>query len=798
MKVSLKWLSSYVPIRLSPRELADKLTMAGLEVDRIETTGDRWANIFVGQILQIERHPQADRLKLALVDLGREKLKVVCGAPNIEVGQKVPLARVGARVLDAQTGQLVKLRAAKIRGVLSEGMLCSEKELGVSDNHEGIMILPLDAPVGRFLSDYLGDVVLDIKVTPNRPDCLSVIGIAREIAALTGERLGLPEVIYEESDPPADQLASVEILEPELCPRYCASIIRGVNVGPSPRWMQERLLALGMRPINNIVDVTNYTMLEYGQPLHAFDYGKLKGKRIVVRRAREGEKLISLDGEERALSPDMLIIADEQDPIALAGIIGGRDTEVTEETNAVLLESANFNPASIHSTSYKLGLLTEASIRFDKGLSHELPLPALRRAIGLIKESAGGRVARGVIDLYPGREAKKPIFLSGQRVRQVLGIDLEMSRISDVLSSLGFVSKSTAPDELRVSVPYWRSDINLADDLVEEVARIIGYDDIPLSLLSGELPRFQPNPLLSLRERVRDILVGCGMQEVITHSLTSQEALGKSGAGGKISPIQVANPLSQEQSHLRTSLRAGLLRAFATNERQREKGLMLFEVGKVYLPREGGLPEEREVLCGIVGGPRFEKSWLAEGGGLDFFAAKGILEALLSRLGLEADFEPAEEPGLLPTRTAKVTIATQRIGVLGDVHTQVRDNFDLISNTVSLFELELDKLLPWTEQVPLFRPLPRFPGIARDLALLTDLDVPAKRVKEVIQRFPQVSRVEIFDVYQGEPVPRGKKSLTFSVIYQSPERTLTDEEVDKLQQHILEKLEKELGVILRH
>jgi len=796
MRVSLKWLSDYVPIRLSPQELADKLTMAGLEVERMEAIGDRWANIFVGQIIEIEKHPQADRLQLALVDLKGEKLKVVCGAPNIEVGQKVPLARVGARVLDPHTGQPVRLKPARIRGVLSEGMLCSERELGISDNHEGIMILSPDAPVGVPLSDYLGDVILDIRVTPNRPDCLSVLGIAREVAALTGEKLRLPQIRYEERGPGVEQLAQVQILAPDLCPRYCAGIVQGVKVGPSPRWMQERLLALGMRPINNLVDITNYVMLEYGQPLHAFDFEKLRGRRIIVRRAREGEHLITLDGEERALSPDVLVIADDQGPVALAGVMGGLESEVTAETSAILIESANFNQASVRRTAHQLNLPTEASLRFEKGLSPELALPALYRALGLMEELVGGEVARGVIDIYPGSRGSQSIRLTERRVKQVLGIELRSEQISGILSSLGFTCEPAAPGELRVGIPYWRSDITVADDLAEEVARIIGYDAIPLSPLSGELPQFEPNPLRPLRERVRDILVGCGMQEVITYSLISREVLEKASTKGP-DPIRVANPLSREQEYLRTSLRPGLLRAFAANERRREGGLMLFEVGKVYFPRPGNLPEEREVVCGVVGGPRFGKSWLVGKEMLDFFSAKGILETLFNRLGLEADFEPAEELGLLPSRTAKVMLDGRQVGVLGDIHPQVKVNFDLVSESISLFEICLDELVSSVERVRLYRPLPRFPGVERDLALLADEALPAKRIKELIQGFTQVRRVELFDVYQGERIPPGKKSLTFSVLYQSPERTLTDEEVSQLQQQILEKLEKELGVVLR-
>ena len=401
MKVSVKWLKDYVDITLPPQELAEKLTMAGLEAGDIQTIGAGWENVFIGEVIRIEKHPNADRLQLATVNLGQEQSTVVCGAPNIAVGQRVPFARVGARLVDGHSGRHVELKPAKIRGVRSEGMVCSEMELGISDNHEGIMVLPKDAPIGAPLAEYMGDTILNIGITPNRPDCLNMIGIAREVAALTGTKVRLPEVQYEEQEPSTNQMISIEILDPDLCPRYCGGIIKEVKIGPSPQWMQERLLAAGMRPINNIVDITNFVMLEYGQPLHAFDYEGIGGKKIIVRRARENEQIITLDGERRELSPDTLVIADEQYPVALAGVMGGAESEVTERTTTILLESANFNNASIRRTSRGLGLISEASSRFDKGLSPDLPMPAIRRAIGLMVDLAGGKAARGIVDVYP-------------------------------------------------------------------------------------------------------------------------------------------------------------------------------------------------------------------------------------------------------------------------------------------------------------------------------------------------------------------------------------------------------------
>ena len=528
MKVSLNWLNDYVNISLSSKELAEKLTMSGNEVGRIDVVGGTWEHVFVGQVTALDKHPNADRLKLATIDLGTERITVVTGAPNLEVGQKVPFAKVGARLIDGHTGEVAELKPAKIRGVRSEGMACSEKELGISDNHQGIMILPSDAPVGVPLSQYLGDTIYDIKVTPNRADCLSVIGIAREVAALTNQPTHIPEPSYAEEGNPIHDSISIEIADPDLCSRYCASLVTGVKIGPSPQWMQQRVIAGGMRPISNVVDITNYVMLEYGQPLHSFDYSQIKGKKIIVRRARNDEPLYTLDGMKRDLNPNMLVIADEKYPIALAGVMGGADSEVIDPTTSILLESANFNNISIRRTSIKLNLRSEASSRFERGLSPELAPIALRRATQLLLELAGGKAARGIADVYPGKREQKPVLLPKERVGRVLGLELSTERIQKVLESLGFGCRSAGTSgDLMVTIPYWRTDVRMADDLVEEIARIIGYDEIPTTLLSSQIPQQVPAPMLSLKEQIRDLLVGCGMQEVITYSLVSQATLDK-------------------------------------------------------------------------------------------------------------------------------------------------------------------------------------------------------------------------------------------------------------------------------
>ncbi len=799
MKVSLKWLKDYVDVNIPVDDLAYKLTMAGLEVDEVETVGAGWDNIFIGKVLGLDKHPNADKLQLATVDLGQEQWTMICGAPNIAPGQKIAFAKVGARLYEGDSGKLEKLKPAKIRGVRSEGMVCSEKELGISENHEGILVLAEDAPIGKPLADYMGDTVLNVSVTPNRPDCLSMIGIAREVAALTGADLHLPEAQYQEQDVSAEDMISIEIVDPDLCPRYSAGIIQNVKIAPSPQWMQERLLAAGQRPISNIVDVTNFVMLEHGQPLHAFDYEGVKERKIVVRRARDDEKLVTLDGQERQLTSEMLVIADEEYPVALAGVMGGVESEITERTTTILLESANFNNVNIRRTSFKLGLTSEASSRFDKGISPDLTIPALHRALDLMSRFGGGGIARGIVDSYPGLPGQKqPVSLSEQRAKQVLGVDFGIDRIKEALEALGFSCEHTSNSELSVWPPYWRTDIKLADDLIEEVARIIGYDQIPTTMLSAEVPHHEPTPLRLLHEQIQDILAGCGMQEVINYSLTSRDMLEKTRYQGEFGePLRVANPLSRQQEFLRVNLRGGLLKVFANAERHQDHGIMMFEVGKIYLPRQSDLPYERETLGGILGGPRFGRSWLGDEGYLDFYYAKGILETLFERLGAEARFEPSNDPILLPGRTASIPIDGGNAGVLGELHPDIAAEFDISYEPVCLFEVDVDKLLPFSERTKGFQALPRFPSNDRDLALLVDTDIPAQRILDILHGYPQVKSTTVFDVYTGEQVPRGKKSLAFSIRYYSPEHTMTDEEIDKIQERILAELRKEVGADIR-
>jgi len=800
MKVSLKWLREYVDVSLAPDDLARRLTMAGIEAEVVPAVADSWQGIAVGQITAINPHPNADRLRLVTVNLGTEQETVVCGAPNLRLGDKVAFASVGAQLCDGHSGQLFRLQTAKIRGVLSSGMVCSEKELGISDSHQGILVLEAEAPLGMPLADWLGDVILDLEVTPNRPDCLSVVGIAREVAALTGQTVHLPEPGYEELDCSIEQKASVAIIDPELCPRYSASLIIGVKVASSPEWLRQRLLKYGMRPINNIVDVTNYVMVEYGQPLHAFDYEQIRGRKIIVRRAEAGEALTTLDGVERALSGDMLVIADESGAVAVAGVMGGTESEVTEKTTSILLEAANFNPASIHHTGSALKLPSEARMRFERGIRPELATVALKRATQLIIELGGGRAARGLLDVYPGRADHKPIRLSWGRLKKFLGTEFSLDQVADTLTALGFDCKvDAAVGEVWATAPYWRSDILREVDLIEEVARIVGYDKIPMTLFSEPIPHQSPEPMFSLKRRLRDYLVGYGFQEIITYSLTSLEMLGKllreSGSWDPL-PLRVANPMTVEQEYLRPSLRANLLATLALNRKHEEGGIRFFELGKVYLRRPNDLPDEPETLCGLMSGSRTEHSWHGGNDLFDLYDAKGVVEALLTHLGVEADFLASQDEAFHPAQQAAIVIAGNRVGMVGELHTGVLGAFE-ISDTVPLFEIDITQLLPFTLGHGLFQPVPRFPAVERDVALVVDAAVTHKRVQEIIKGFPLVARVSLFDVYSGKQVPPGKKSLAYRITFQSPAHTLTDDEVDKVQGQILDRLYREMGATLR-
>ncbi len=794
MKISLKWLKDYIDIKLSPQEVADKLTMAGNEVGRVSITGANWENIVIGEVKAVSPHPNADRIRLATVETGKGEVTVVCGAPNLYPGEKVAFAYTGARLFDGHTGEPFKLKASKIRGVVSEGMCCSEKELGLSQQHEGIIELPKDAPLGMSLAEYMGDAILDLEVTPNRPDCLSVLGIARELSALTGEPVHVPEISYSELELPVGQKVKVTIADPELCSRYSASYIEGIKVGESPDWLKKRLTAAGMRPINNIVDITNFVMLEFGQPLHAFDYDKIAGQEIIVRRGHAVETIVSLDGVTRTLHPDVLAIADRDRAVAIAGVMGGASSEVTENTTNILLESANFTPTSIHYTSRMLGLPSEASQRFERGISRELTVPALRRATGLMTEIAGGKAAKGVVDNYPGKHEPERVTLTLDRAKTVLGMPLTLEQVKETLESLGFYCDTDASGGSVTAVaPYWRSDIHIADDLAEEVARITGYEKIPLTLLNNEMPRQTPEKAFTLKRKVRENLLGQGYQEIISFSLTNEAELNLVMAEP---PLRLVNPMTEDQSCLRTSLRVGLLAALSANRRFEEGGIRLFELGKVYLPNPGRLPDEPEMLSGLVTGDRFERSWQGQSEPVDFYDAKGTVEELIKELGITAEFTESQDKSLTSGKQASVIVSGNSVGVIGEVHPKVLTAFEL-SEPVFLFELNLTALYGCVAGDKPYQSLPRFPAVSRDIALVLDEGLTHKQILDIITGFPLVTDVKLFDVYSGKQVPAGKKSLAYRITFQSPEHTLTDEDVSGVMDKMLAILTMKFGATLR-
>ena len=869
MLIPFSWLSEYVDLTLPPDALAHRLTMAGIEVGDVITRGG-WDGCVVGYVRATRPHPNADALTLCEVVAsadhgvgagdsagngnGTPPVEVVCGAPNVAAGQKICFARPGATLLNMHTGRRETLQPARIRGIVSEGMICSAAELEISDEHEGIIVLPDSAVVGAPLDDALGDTFLELELTPNRGDCLSILGVAREIGAITGQPVRIPAVDYPETGPPADTLAQVTIADPDLCHRYTASVISGIRIGPSPDWMQERLSRAGLRPINNVVDVTNYVMLEFNQPLHAFDLDAVADRHVVVRRAAPGEKFVTLDGIERILDADHLLIADPARAIGIGGVMGGANSEITAATTTMLLESATFHPLNNRRTSTTLNLRTEASLRFEKGLRPELAPIALRRATQLILQTAGGSAAAGIIDVYPGSGPDNaPVPLTERRLRQVLGMDLDIARAAAVLDSLGLSTHRAGPDRLEVDRPYWRSDLAIEEDLIEEVVRIIGYDAVPTTMLSSPIPHHQPHPLTELKESLRDALAAAGMEETISYPLVSAADLARldpaaSGAADAGPTLRIANPMSAEQNIMRPTLSASILNTLAYNQAHNDGGFRLFELGRGFTPQNNGLPDnglpdnelpdnglpdnglsddglpddglsadglpqESELAAGALSGPRYAANWHQPADAMDFYDAAGAISAALARIGFTASFAPADAPMFHPGRCASVMASDHNaaaganrppvnIGIVGELHPDVRAAFGLRPDPTACFELRLDALLSVrqdaaTQSASRFRPLSRYPAAHRDLALLAPSEVPAARLQQLIERVRLVERAELFDVYQGDTVPDGMRSLAFRIRFRAADRTLTADEVNRAVNGLTRALAREAGATVR-
>ena len=802
MDVPLKWLAQYVDWDWSVDDLAHRLSMAGAEVESINHSGGDWDQVVIGRVRSVTQHPNADRLLLATVDFGAdEPLEVVCGAPNLEAGQTIAFAQVGAELIDPSTRERRKLRRGKIRGVTSMGMICSERELGLSDEHEGILVLDPAAPLGAPLADILGDVVLDIKPTPNRPDHFSILGIAREVAALTGGSVREPLIGYEESEIVASDRTSVTIDDAAGCPRYTAIVIEDVQIGPSPDWMQEALTSAGMRPINNIVDVTNYVMLEWGQPLHAFDFERLAGRRIVVRRAHDQEVLELLDGSVLELAPADLVIADAERAVALAGIMGGADSEISSDTSTILLETATFSEASIRrsrSTHTEAG--TEASRRFEKSLNPELAEIAARRAASLIVETAGGRAWRGIIDTYPGRSHQPQVIVPQRRIEQILAIQPSVEQVRDVLSALGIPNRWLPPDRFAVSCPSWRSDINVADDVVEEIGRIIGYDQLPSLPLTGATPERDPDQERELGERIRDVLSGLGMREVITYATVSADELAAVGAtrGDDPEVIRLQNPMNVDRDRMRTSLRPWGLRTFAANQQEAQGVLSLFEVGRIFRPQPGRQASDERMMLALIGGDLPATVHGEPARTIDFYDAKGLIEQLGDGIGLEFTLTPQpDDIGLARGESAAINAHGQTVGVIGRVSPPIAERFD-VDGAVYAIEISVAQIASVrTQQGANVASPSAYPAAVEDLALIVDEQTPAGALADAISSQGLVERVELFDIYRGDQIPAGQKSLAYRVYYRSPQRTLTDRDVEKARRGIVRRLGGQFGASLR-
>lgn len=801
MRISYNWLSDLVEQLPPVDRLAELLTHAGLEVEAIEHLGKGLEHVVVGQVLAKEPVPGSDKLNVCKVDAGQgEPLQIVCGASNYAVGAKVPTALLGAELPNG-----MRIESRPLRGIMSSGMLCSAKELGLSEESAGLMLLEENAPVGAPIAEYLGvsDTVLTVNATPNRPDWLSHLGVARDVVSLTGTKLRLPGAAPRESGASVESVASVEIAAPDRCGRYAARVVEGVSVAASPRWMQQRLVACGVRALGNVIDVTNYVLIETGHPLHAFDLDQVHGGRIVVRMAGAGEKLTTLDGKERTLVADDLVIADADRALVLAGVMGGADAEVGEGTKRVLIESAWFQPGGVRRASKRHAIHSESSHRFERGADPEAVRWALDRAAALIQELAGGEVRTGVIDQYPGKKEPAVVALRWHRVGELLGVDVPPADSRRILVDLGFEVVSEDEAGARFRVPTFRTDVGFEADLIEEVARIRGYGSIPAAL-----PRAAARPAADTHEqlvtsRVREAMAAAGLDEVLNYAFVDPKDLAALvPGGGAAHALPLRNPLAETQSAMRTTLLAGLLRNASFNRNRQVEDLRLYETGRVFEPVGTAVTPVREPsrVAGLLMGKRRASSWAEAAAPVDFFDLKGVVESLLAAIGIDgAVWEHGDAAHLHPRSAAQIRIGGESVGQLGELHPLVADSLDL-PRGVFVFELDLDALGKHLRLLPSYRGVFRFPAVLRDLAVVVPVEVSAAKIDSVLRGAAGeglVEDVELFDVYQGPQLGEGRKNLAFAIKYRASDRTLTDEEITRVHGALVAALQREVGAELR-
>lgn len=801
MKISLNWVKDYIDLKgISVEEIVNKITVSGLEVEDVEYQAKVYDNFIVGYVKEKYKHPNADKLSVCRVFDGKEDIKVICGAPNVAEGQKVPFAKVGAVVPNGG----FQIGAAKIRGEESFGMICSEKELGLSDNHEGIMVLDEKLEAGTPLADALGlnDVILDVAVTPNRADALSHIGIARELSALFNRKVTYPEVKLKNSKIKSADLANVEIKDAIGCPRYSAKVVKDVVVKDSPEWLKRRLKNIGLRPINNIVDVTNYVLHEVGQPLHAFDLNMLKGKKIIVRRANDGEEFVTLDSKQRKLSTDDLMICDAGNSVAVAGVMGGENSEVTNETKDILIESAHFNPSMVRKTSKRMGLQTDASYRFERGSDPDITLWGAKRAAQLIAETSGGQAASGEIDIYPVKIKKGTVALRYSRIEKILGYKIPKKDVKNILTNLGLEVEAVDSENYKVKVPLFRHDIEREIDLIEEVARVYGYDKVPdIEKISDVLEAKFNDSLFN--DKIRSLLTGMGFYEIMTNSLLEKETASRFG-----NPIGVMNPQSSDMSHLRPSLIPGMLNTIARNIKVKESSLSLFEIGKVF-NKKGDIEEnsitsfehfaENEQLTAAITGNRNEDEWYGKGAEVDIYDLKGIVEEFFKHFRIDAELtENYSGAGGWFDEYIGYEFNGQLIASIGRINKETLKTFD-IDQDVYLFDLKIDLLKSFKPVDKEFKELLRYPKVVRDVALVLSEKITSKEVVSEIKEIGSnlLHHIKLFDIFRSESLGQGKKSLAFQLEFYDENRTLTEDEVEKEFWKIIKTLETKLNAQLR-
>lgn len=793
MNLPMSWLNDYMDIDVTPKEYSDRMTMSGSKVEGFENMGENVQNVVAGKVLTCEDHPDSDHLHVCTVDAGTgEVLQIVCGAPNVKAGIIVPTALVGATLPDG------KIKKGKLRGVESFGMLCSHDELGITEDmlgyepEYGILILPDDTPVGKDIRDIFGmnETVVEFEITSNRPDCFSIIGLARETAATFDKKFTIPEVKFTEGGENIADTISVDVLDKDKCQRYCARMVKNVKIGPSPSWMQERLRACGVRPINNIVDITNYVLLEYGQPMHAFDLRDLEDNKIIVRRAENGEVIKTLDEQDRTLTNDDLVIADGKKAVAIAGVMGGFNSEVKDDTTTVIFESATFEASSVRLTAQRVGLRTEASSRYEKGLDYNNTVPAVERACQLVEELGCGENTSGMIDVMGNVTDMKTLPFRPEKINAFLGTNISTEQMVKYFDALEI---KTDLDKMTVTPPSFRPDLEGEADIAEEVARFCGYDKIPVTLLSGEATCGKKTDRQAAQDDINKILTALGMYEIYTYTFTSPSVFDKLSvpAESKLrNAVKISNPLGEDTSIMRTTTIASMLDILSRNYNYRNAAARLFEIGKIFTPtEEGKLPDEPlKITIGIYG----DKA--------DFYDIKGICEEMFRSLNVQnVKYEAVtDNPTFHPGRCAKISAGGKTLGIIGEIHPAVGRKYG-IETPVYIGELDFENVFLNVGTDVKFKELPKYPAVTRDIAMLVDKTVPVADIEEVVKKASGklLESINLFDVYEGEQIPEGKKSVAYSAVYRALDRSLTGDEVQKVFDKVLKNLENQLGAQLR-